>query len=287
VCHAHRVAEDDGAGGRADERLQVQERAGDLGGCPRLPVGEERGRRERAQQRQSRGGQHAARAADRGRHALGDGGDREGGDGGREELHRGHGDRVAAGQQTGLRHGEPGRDHHRRQDQAVAGDRRAASPAGGDEGDAGERNGKARPGHRARQAAVPDGGDDRDQHGRCADEQGGMGHAGARDPGVLHQDRPAVPHRAPRQHGRAARGADPGPDEDQEHGRGEAEAGDGEPGRREPLEGKLGQGHGGAPEQAGGGQRGDGGTAINVHGSIVPYAWPTFVAFADLRNNRS
>jgi hypothetical protein len=285
VRHADRVAEDDGAGGGADERFQVHERAGDLGGDPRLPVGEERERRECPQERQSGGGQHAARAARGGRHALGDGGDREGGERRREELHRGHGDRVAAGQQTGLRHGERGRDQHRRQHQAIADERRAASPAGGDERDAGERDGEARPGHRACHPPVPYGGDDRDQHGRGADEQGRMAHARAGDPGVLHQDRPAVPHRAPRQHGRAARGPDPGPDSGEQHGGGQTESGDGEPARRQPLEGELGHGHGGAPQQPCGGQRRDGGTAVNVHGPIVPEVGLMFAVYGHLRNN--
>jgi hypothetical protein len=275
VRHADRVAEEDGAGDRADERFQVHERAGDLGGDPRLPVREERERRERAQERQSGGGQQAARAACGDRQALGDGGDGEAGERGREELHRGHGDRVAAGQQTGLHHGERRRDHHRGQDQAVAHARRAASPAGGDERDTGERQGEAGPGHRARHPTVPQGGDDRDQHGRGADEQGRVGHAGAGDPGVLHQDRPAVAHRAPRQHGRAERRPDPGPDGREQHGGGQTEAGDGEPAGRQPLEGQLGHGHGGAPEQARGGQRSNGGAAINVHGPIVPYIGPS------------
>jgi hypothetical protein len=285
VRHADRVAEGDDAGGRADERFQVHERAGDLGGDPRLPVGEERERRQRAQERQSGGGQQAGRAACDGRHALGDDGDRQGGERRREELDRAHGDRVAAGQQAGLRHGQRGRERHRRQHQAIAGERRAASPAGGDERDTGERYGEARPGHRARHPAVPYGGDDRDQHGRGADEQGRMAHAGARDPGVLYQDRPAVAHRAPREHGRAARGPEPGPHGGEQHCGGEAEAGDGEPARRQPGEGQLGHGHGGAPEQARGGQRSDGSTAINVHGPIVPDVEPVFVAGEVLRNN--
>jgi hypothetical protein len=285
VGHADRVAEDDGAGGRTDERFQVHERAGDLGGDPRLPVREERERRERPQQRQPGGGQQAARAAGGGRYALGDGGDREGGERRREELDRAHGDRVAAGQQARLRHGQRGREHHRRQHQAIAGEGRAASPAGGDERDTGERHSEAGPGHRLRRPAVPYGGDDRDQHGRGADEQGRMAHARARDPGVLHQDRPAVAHRAPRQHGRAARGPDPGPDGDEQHGGGQAEAGDGEPARRQPSKGQLGHGHGGAPQQARGGQRRDGGTAVNVHGSIVPDLGPIFASIGSLRNN--
>jgi hypothetical protein len=287
VRHTDRVAEDDGAGGRADERFQVHEPAGDLGGDPRLPVGEERERRERAEQRQPGGGQQAAGVAGGDRHALGDGGDREGGEGRREELDRAHGDRVAAVQQADLRHGERGRERHRRQHQAIAGEGRAASPGGGDERDTGERDGEARPGRRARHAAVPYRGDDRDQHGRGADEQGRMAHAGARDPGVLHQDRAAVAHRAPGEHGRAARGPDAGPDGGEQHGGGQAEAGGGEPAGRQPSKGQLGHGHGGAPQQARGGQRPDGSTTINVHGPIVPDIGLIFANYGAQRNNRS
>jgi hypothetical protein len=143
LCHADRVAEDHGAGGRTDEWFQVQERGGALGGDPGLPVGEQRERRQRAHQRQSGGGQQGARATGGGRHALGDGGDGQGGKRRGEELHRGHGDRVAASQQTGLRHGEGGRADQRGQDQAVAGEGGAAAPAGGDQADADERHRKA------------------------------------------------------------------------------------------------------------------------------------------------
>jgi hypothetical protein len=284
---ADRVAEGDGAGGRADQRFQVQERAGDLGGDPGLPVGEQRERRQRAQQRQRGGGQQGARSSGGGRRALGDGGDRQGGQRRRQQLHRGHRDRVAAGQQAGLRHRERRRQGQRHQDQPVAGEGRAPAPAGGDQRDAGERHRKARPGHRARHAAVPHGGEDRDQHGRGADEQGRMAHAGAGDPRVLHQDRPAVPERAPREHGRAARGAGPEPDGAEEHGGGQAEPRHGEPARRQPPERELGRGHGGAPQQARGGERGNGGTAINVHGPIVHGPAATFVVNGELRNNRS
>jgi len=114
-----------------------------------------------------------------------------------------------------------------------------------------------------------------------------MAHAGARDPGVLHEDRPAVPHRAPREHGRAARGTDPEPDGGEEHGGGQAEPRDGEPARRQPFEGELGHGHGGAPEQARGGERRDGGTAINVHAAIVTDARAAVADCGLLRNNQS
>jgi hypothetical protein len=275
--HADRVAEDGGAGGRADQRLQVQERAGDLGGDPGLAGGEQRERRQRAQQRQPGGGQQRVRAGGDGRYALGHGGDGQGGQRRRQELHRGHGDRVAAGQQAGLRHGERRREAQRHQHQGVAAEGRAAALAGGDQTDAAERHGKARPGQRVRHAVVPHGRDDRDQHGRGADEQGRMAHAGARDRGVLDQDRPAVPHRAPREHGRAGGGGGPGPDGAEEHGGGQAEARDGEPARRQPQEGELGHGYGGAPQQARGGERSDGDTAIDVHVAIVTRSWAIFV----------
>jgi hypothetical protein len=286
MCDADRVTEDDGAGGRANERFEVHECAGDLGGDPGLPVREERERRERAHEHQSSGGKQGAHAIGGGRRALGDGGDGQGRERRHEELHSGHGDRVAAGQQTGLRHGERSRQAQRRQDQAVASERRAASPAGGDESDADQRHREAHPGHRARHPAVPYGRDDRDQHGRGADEQGRMAHARARDPGVLHEDRPAVPHRAPREHGRAAHGTDLEPDSGQEHGGGQAEPRDGEPARRQPLEGQLGHGHSGAPEQARGGERRHGGTAVKIHGTIVPDGGIIFVDCGLLRNNR-
>jgi hypothetical protein len=268
--HAGRVAEDDHAGGHADQRLQVQEGAGDIGRDSCLAVGEERERRQRAHQRQSGGGHQGVRAAGGGRHPLGDGRDGQGGERRREELGCGHRDRVAAGQQTGLGHGERRREGQRHQDQAVAGQGGAASPAGGDEPDTGERHREANPGHRARHRVAPGSRDDRDQHGRCADEQGRVAHAGPPDPDVLGEDRPAEPQRAPGQHGRAGGDAGPGPaGGDQEHGGGQPEPRDGEPAGRQPLEGQLGHGHGGAPEQARGNERGDSGTAIDVHEAMM------------------
>jgi len=94
-----------------------------------------------------------------------------------EWLHR-----VAAGQQAGLGHGERGREEQRRQDQPVAGEGRAAAPTGGDQADAGERHREAQPRHRARDLAVPEGGDDRDQHRGGPDEQGPVADAGAAIP---------------------------------------------------------------------------------------------------------
>jgi hypothetical protein len=283
-----RVAEGGGAGGRADQRFQVHEGAGDLGRDAGLAVGEQRGGCQRARQRQAGDGQQDPRAGRRdGGEGLGGGGHRQGGERGREELHGGHGDRVAAGEQAGLGHGEGGREQQGGQDKAVASDARPAAPAGGDQADPGERHRGPSPGQRLGQPAVLEGGEDGDQHRGGADEQGRVAHAGARDAGVLDQDRPAVPDRAPPEHGRAPGGADPEADGEQEHGGGQAEPGDGEPGRRQPVEGKLGQGHAGAPEQAGACERGHGGTTVQVHGPIVLEADRIFADSRQLRNNRS
>jgi hypothetical protein len=172
-----RVAEGGGAGGRADQRLQVDEGAGDLGRDPGLPVGEEGGRRQRARERQPGGGQQGGRAGGEGGEGLGGGGHGEGGEGGREELQGGHGDRVAAGEQAGLGHGEGGRQHQGGQDQGVAGEAGPAAPDGGDQADAGERHRGPRPGHRLGQPAVPEGGEDGDEHGGGPDEQARVAHA--------------------------------------------------------------------------------------------------------------
>lgn len=266
---ADRVAEGDGAGGRADQRLQVHEGAGDLGRDPGLAVGEQGGRRQRARERQPGGGRQHAHAAGDGWPALGEGGHGEGGQGRGHELDRRHGDRVAAGEQAGLGHGEGGREEQRRQDQAVAGEAGPVAPAGGDQADTGERQREARPGHRAGHPGLLHCRQEGDQHRGGPDEQGGVAHAGAGDPGVLDQDRPAVPDRAPGEHGRAAGGPHPEPGGGQEHGGGQAEPGDGEPARRQPLQGELGQGHAGAPEQAGAGERGHGGATVGGHASIV------------------
>ena len=60
----------------------------------------------------------------------------------------------------------------------------------------------------------------------------------------------------------------------EEHGGGQAEPGDGEPARRQPLQGELGQGHAGAPEQAGAGERGHSGSTVGGHATIVLDAGP-------------
>ena len=82
-------------GGGADQRLEVEERARQLGRDARLPVGEQRERHERAGGGQRDQRQHRRRARGRVREAL----ERRVGE--RREpaadhLHRGHRDRVAA-----------------------------------------------------------------------------------------------------------------------------------------------------------------------------------------------
>ena len=55
------IAEGQRAGGGADQRLEVQERARELGRDPRLPVGEQRERQQRARDRRARPGRSPAR----------------------------------------------------------------------------------------------------------------------------------------------------------------------------------------------------------------------------------
>jgi hypothetical protein len=172
-------------------------------------------------------------------HALGEQGDGQHGKRGRQELHGRHRHRVAAAQQPDLRYGEDGRQQHGRQYQAVAAGRRAAARAAGHKADAGQRHREACPCHRACHGVVPPGRDDRDQHGRRADQQRRVTDACPRDAGVLHHDRPAVSQRAQGQHGRAAGGAQPGAgDHQQQDGGRQAETAEGEPGRRQPLQGQ-------------------------------------------------
>jgi hypothetical protein len=138
LSRAGRVAEENGASRGADERLKVEERSGNLGGYPALAVGEEREGQQCAADGQPGGGQQCARAAGDGRHALGSHGHGQHGGSGRQELHGGHRDWVAAVQHSGLRHGERGRQQQRRHHQAIAADGRAASPAASDKADAGQ-----------------------------------------------------------------------------------------------------------------------------------------------------
>jgi hypothetical protein len=202
---AGRVAEDDDARDRADERLDVDECPGHLGGYPALPVGEQRERQQRAAGREGHGGRGRAQAVRGGRHALGRR-ERQRGQSGPQELHGGDRDRVTAAQQPDLPHGERGRQQQRDEHQGIAGRRGAAAMTARDQADAGERHGEPGPGHRAGHGALPERSDDRHQHRDGADQQRRVGDAGPGDARVLQQDRPAVPERARRQHQRGARG---------------------------------------------------------------------------------
>jgi hypothetical protein len=275
---AERVAEDGDAGDGADQRLEVEERPGDLGRHPALPEGEQRERHQRAERRQRADGQDRAGAGRDGRCALRDQGEGQGGHRGRQELHGGDRDRVAAGQQPDLRDGERSPDEQGDQHQPVAGQRRAAPAAAGDQADAAERGHEADPGHRAGHAVVPQRGDDRDQHRHGPDQQRRVGHAGPGDAGVLNDDRPAVPERARDQDLGRERGPQPRAARGQQDRGGQPETNDREPARCQPLQGQLGQRHGGTPQQPGRDEGCDGITTAVVHIVILTDGCTGFVA---------
>jgi hypothetical protein len=267
---AERVTEEGDARDGADQRLEVEERPGDLGGHPALPEGEQREGHQRAERGQRADGQDRARADRDGRAALGEQGEGQGGRRGGQELHGGDRDRVAAGQQPDLRDGERSPDEQGDQHQPVAGQRRAAPAATGDQADAAQRHHEADPGHRPGHAVVPQRGDDRDQHGHGPDQQRRVGHAGPGDAGVLHDDRPAVPERARDQDLGGERGPQARTAHRQQDRGGQPETNDREPARRQPLQGQLGQRHGGTPQQPGRDEGCDGITTAVVH--IVMFA---------------
>jgi hypothetical protein len=140
--------------------------------------------------------------------------------------------------------------------------------AAGDQADPGQRQREARPGHRARHGALPHGRDDRDHHRDRADQQGGMSNAGPGDPGVLQHDGTPVAERAGGEHGGPERGPELAAGGREEDRGGHGEPHEGEPARRQPVQGQLGQRHRGAPEQPGGDQGGEG-AAVAVHAAMV------------------
>jgi hypothetical protein len=183
---ADRVPERHRADDGSHQRLDVDERPGDLGGDPALPECEESERQQRAAPGQRDDRQHRAGATRHGRHATGDDGNRQRAERGAEELDGGDRDRVASVQQAALGHDERGRQDERRQHQPVPGQCRAAAPAAhGDQADAAERQREAEPGHWPGHGVVPHRGDDRDQHRHGPDQQGGVSDAGPADAGVL------------------------------------------------------------------------------------------------------
>jgi hypothetical protein len=263
-----RVAEEHRARHGADERLDVEEGPGHLGGHPALRVSEQGERQQRADGRQGGGGQDGPGGSGDGRPALGDGRERQHGQGGAEELHRGRGDRVPARKQPRLCHRERGRYQQGRQYERVPGGARPAAVAAGDQADAGQGQGEPSPRHRARHGALPYRRDHRDHHRYRADQQGGMGHAGPGDTGVLQYDGAAVADRAGGQHGGPERGPEVVAGGREQDGGGRGEAHEREPARRQPVQGQLGQRHRGAPEQPGADQCGKG-PAVRVHAAMV------------------
>jgi hypothetical protein len=282
---AHRVAERDDSGQRADQRFEVEESPGRFGRDPLLAVGEQGERDQRAEDGQRQRGQDRARRVRYRRQPLRDHGIQQSGQGRPEELHRGDRDRVPVAQYPVLGHGERGRHQDRQQHQAIADRGGTAAMSAGDQADPGQRHPEPEPGHRPGHGPLPDRGDHRDQHRHRADQQRGVGHAGQRDAPVLQDHRAAVSGRAGEQHQRRARTPQPTPGlgpglgpvsippghHEQDRG-GQAEPGHGQPARRQPGQGELGQRNGGAPQRPGSGQGRDGEAAVVVHAYILSVA---------------
>jgi hypothetical protein len=279
-----RVAEQDDAGDRADQRLKVDEGAGHLGVYPGLPVREERVRHKRGACGQRDHGEREPGTARRPRQVLGCHGDRQRGQRCAEELHGCDGDRIAALQQPGLRHGERGRQRQRGQHQAVAADARPAAVAARDESHSGQRDRESGPGDRAGHGPVPERGDDRDDHRFGTDQQSRVADAGPADAGVLQQDSAAVADRPGNQHAGSACGPEPGASGDEQDRGGQTEAHECEPCRGQPLKRQLGQRHARAPEQSGGGECGEGGLTAAVHSVMVTDGRSEFAARGLLRD---
>jgi hypothetical protein len=104
-----RVAEHHRARDGADQRLQVEERPGDLGRHAALAEREQGERQQRPGQCQRDDRQHDARAGRPGRRTLAHRGDRQRAQRRAQERHGSDRDRVAAGQQPALGHRDHGR----------------------------------------------------------------------------------------------------------------------------------------------------------------------------------
>ena len=139
--------------GHADDRLEVDERARQLGVHARLAVGVERERDQRADAHERaqrdrllrRRRPHGQRRRQRGEQ-------REHAGGG--HLHGRHGDRVAALEQPALDHDQRGAEHGGGEHERVADQRRVAARAG-HQRDAAERDREAGPRRRARRPRGP------------------------------------------------------------------------------------------------------------------------------------
>jgi len=274
----NRITEEDDTRYGSHERFEVDEGPGDLGPHPALAVGEEGEGQQRPPGRQDQGGQQST-GVRRSRRSL-RGGEGHHGQGRAQKLDGRDRDRVAAAQQPRLPHRERGRQQQGGEHQAVAGERGTPAAAARDQAHSGQGHGEPQPGHRTGHAVLPERGDDRDQHGHGADQQSCVGDAGPGDTGVLHGDRAAVTEGAGQQHERAAGGAHVGARSGQQEDQGgEPEARDREPARRQPLQGQLGKRDGGAPQQAGSDERGDGATLLGVHVVIIMTTYEKFASW--------
>jgi Lrp/AsnC family leucine-responsive transcriptional regulator len=262
-----RLAERDGPRERADERLQVHERAGQRSRHACLRPREQPEGGECAEDREAGDRGDGRGRGRRRRHALRRQRDRQRDQRGAAELDRGHGRRVAAGEQLRLDHDERRRSDHGRQHERIARERRPGAAGAGDQADAGDPDERPEPGERPGRAAPGRHAQDRDQHRHGADDQRGVADAGALDPGVLEQDHDAVAGGARGGDARRERGAQPASREPREQRRRESEADGGEPGAAEPLEAELGQRHREPPQDACGDEGEDRRcTAVGRHG---------------------
>ena len=258
---AERVAEREHARGHADDRLEVDERARQLGVHARLAVGVERERDQRADAHERaqrdrllrRRRAHGQRRRQRGQQREQPGGG---------HLHGGHGDRVAALEQPALDHDQRRAQHGRGEHERVAGsDASPPEPATS----ATPPSATAKPVHAAGPATArpSERAAGRDEHGHGAEDQRRVRDARLLDPEVLQHDHRAVAERAPR--GDPQRGglAQRLARHERQHRRGEAEAHDREPGGIEPAEGELRERHGDAEHEAGG-RQGEKGGAVHA-----------------------
>ncbi len=239
-----RIAEREPAHDGADDGLEVDERARQLGRDPSLSEREQPERQQRSDcgqrsEREHRGGVRRGR-----RRPVHQHGDRERDDGTRRELDRGHRGRVASREQARLAHDEPGRQDDRGEHQPIAERRRAAATVPGHERDTHERERVARPVARPPRPPAEPRRKQRDQHGDHADDHRGVAHARVVDAGVLEHDHGAESDRAAEGDARRERLAEPAAPCEGEQRCGDAEPRHREPARAQPRERQLRERHG-------------------------------------------
>jgi hypothetical protein len=260
-----RITEREPAHGRADDGLEVDERARQLGRNPSLSEREQPERQQRPDcgqraEREHRGGVRRGR-----RRPIHQHGDRERDEGTRCELHRGHGRRVASREQPRLAHDEPGRQDDRGEHQAVAEGSGAATTATRHERYPRERERVARPVAPPPRTPAEPRREQRDQHGNHADDHRGVAHARVVDTGVLEHDHGAEPDRAAEGDARHERLAEAAPPREREERRGDGEPRHGQPAGAKPRERQLRERDGEAPQRAGGGEREQGWAVASAH----------------------